>query len=299
MAVETSTSSHSGQKFVLAPQRRFFKNRVFRHRADRQEFTAYSAGLNYEVPRMREFLKKLFSRKPPQQLGLEVGPRDASARVPREYDRSWIEPPISLVDPAPWDRYWYERLAHGVGDFVHLFCDDGELVDTMRANNLKTVLCVGNGISQEPRALAWAGFDVTALDLSSYAMEVAREATPPAELLAELIGGRSGGLNGNLKFVAGNLCDAECCPGPYDVVIERLTLQLYSAEYQHRAIQAVANRLASPGIFFSQYHSGRWKPPAPLVHANEWWFRMEGWPIWPSGKDLLTTQVAWLLKSTG
>jgi len=99
---------------------------------------------------MREFLKNLFTRKPPQQLNLEVGPN--APRVPD--DDSWIEPPISLVDPEPWDRFWYERLAHGVGGFVHLFCDDGKLVDTMRANGLNTVLCVGNGISQEPRALA-------------------------------------------------------------------------------------------------------------------------------------------------
>lgn len=247
---------------------------------------------------MREFLKKLFSRTPPQQLGLEVGPRSASARVPREYDRSWIEPPISLVDPGPWDRFWYERLSHGVGDFVHLFCDDGELVDAMRANGLNTVLCVGNGISQEPRALAWAGFDVTALDLSPYAIQVASEVNPPGELLAELVGGRTGGQNGSLQFVVGNLCDTECCPGPYDVIIERLTLQLYSDEYKPRALQAVANRLASPGIFFSQSHCGWWKPPAPPVHFNEWWFRAAGWPIWPCEKRL-TTRVAWLFTTTG
>jgi hypothetical protein len=246
---------------------------------------------------MREFLKKLFSRKPPQQLGLEVGPHRGSVRV-RNNDYSWMIPPISLVAPDPWDMYWYEWLSHGFGDFVHLFCEDGQLVDAMRSNGLNTVLCVGNGISQEPRALAWAGFDVTALDLSPYATKVASEATPTAELLAQLVDGRSGGLNGNLKFVAGNLCDAECCPGPYDVVIERLTLQLYSDEYKLRALQAVANRLASPGIFFSQSHNGGWRPPAPCVHANEWWFRANGWPIWPT-EGRLTTRVAWLLTTTG
>lgn len=247
---------------------------------------------------MREFLKKLFSRRPPQQLGLEVGPGSAPARVRNRDDRSWLEPPISLVDPDSWDRFWYERLSHGVGGFVHLFCNDGELVDTMRANGLNTVLCVGNGISQEPRALAWAGFDVTALDLSPYAIEVANETNPPTEFLAQLVGGRSAGPNGNLKFVTGNLCDAECCPGPYDVIIERLTLQLYSDEYKPRALQTVANRLASPGIFFSQSHNGWWKPPAPRVHANEWWFRAAGWPIWPQAGPL-TTQVAWLFTTTG
>ena len=246
---------------------------------------------------MREFLKNLFSRRPPQQLGLEVGPQRASTRV-RDNDRSWLIPPTSLADPVPWDRYWYEHLSRGYGGFVHLFCDDGEIVDTMRANGLKTVLCIGNGLSQEPRALAWAGFDVTALDLSPYATEVASKATPPAELLAQLVGGRSGGPNGKVKFVAGNLCDTECCPGPYDVIIERLTLQLFSDEYKPRALEAVANRLASPGIFFSQSHHGGWRPPAPRVHWNEWWFRESGWPIWPIDGPL-TTRVAWLFTTTG
>ena len=247
---------------------------------------------------MRKFLQKFFSRTPPQQLGLEVGPRSPSARVVENDRYSWRELPISLVDPDPWDRFWYERIRHGFGDFVHLFCDDGELVDTMRANGLNTVLCIGNGISQEPRALAWAGFDVTALDLSPYATEVASKVTPPDEFLAKLVGGRPGGLNGRLQFVTGNLCDAECCPGPYDVVIDRLTLQLFSDEYKPKTLQTVANRLAPRGIFFSQSHNGGWKPPEPCIHANEWWFRAEGWPIWRSGGQL-TTRVAWLLTTTG
>ena len=245
---------------------------------------------------MLDFLKKLFSRTPPQQLGLEVSPGNSNPRPQRDY--SWLEPPISLVDPDPWDRYWYEHLVRGYGGFVHMFCEDGELVDTMRANGLNTVLCVGNGVSQEPRALAWAGFDVTALDLSPYATRVASESKPPAELLAQLVGGRSGGRNGNLKFVAGNLCDPECCAGPYDVIIERKTLQLYSDEYKPRAILAVANRLASPGIFFSQSHCGSWKPPERPIHWLEWWFEAEGWPIWPSNGPL-TTRVAWLETTTG
>jgi len=142
--------------------------------------------------------------------------------------------------------------------FVHRFCDDGSLVDTMRANGLNTVLCVGNGISQVPRAVAWAGFDVNALICHLMQRRWPVKFTPPAEFLAQLVGERSGGLNGNLKFVVGNLCDSECCPGRYDLVIERLNLRLYSDEDQPRALQAVANRLASPGIFFSESHDGGW-----------------------------------------
>jgi hypothetical protein len=43
----------------------------------------------------------------------------------------------------------------------------------MSASGLRTVLCAGNGISPEPRALAAAGFDVTALDFSPAATRLA------------------------------------------------------------------------------------------------------------------------------
>src|SRR5262245_56560487 len=86
---------------------------------------------------MSRFLKRLFGR------ALE---RD----VEGDDGFGWMMPPTTLVDPAPWDQYWHDQLSHGVADFVHLFCDDGDLVDVMRASGLKTVLCCGNGISQEP-----------------------------------------------------------------------------------------------------------------------------------------------------
>ena len=237
---------------------------------------------------MLSVLKRLFGRAP-------------ATRRPAD-DLDWLFPPDTLVDPAPWDQYWADQLSHGVAGFVHLFCDDGDLVDAMRAGGLKTVLCVGNGISQEARALASAGFDVTALDLSPFAMDVARESSPPDELLAQLVGGRSRGMNGALRFVVGDLRDVNCCSGPYDVVIDRKTLQLYSKTERPIAIQAVANRLGSRGIFFSQAHNGAWKPTQPRIHALESWFRAEGWPIRQGAgraNEPLKGRVAWLLMTTG
>lgn len=112
---------------------------------------------------MRRSLKKLFGQNVATESVSEVDSDD---------DISWLFPPATMVESAPWDQFWRDQLSHGVAGFVHLFCDDGELVDVMRANGFKTVLCIGNGISQEPRALSWAGFDVTALDLSPFATEV-------------------------------------------------------------------------------------------------------------------------------
>ena len=244
---------------------------------------------------MREFLKRLFQQRAPTQAATESG---GDADVGSDDDCNWMFPPSTVVDPTAWDQYWRDQLSHGVAGFVHLFVDDGDLVDAMRASGLRTVLCVGNGISQEPRALAWAGFDVTAMDLSPLATEVASSATPPDGLLTQLVGGRSGGLNGHLEFVVGDLCDPSCCPGPYDVVIDRKTLQLFADADRATAMQAVANRLASPGIFYSQSHDGSWKPPAPRRHAAESWFRAEGWQF-RRGNAPLTTRVAWLLTTTG
>lgn len=243
-------------------------------------------------------LRRLFQRRSGPDLGTQPRRHGGGESVESADGLSWMFPPTTLVEPAAWDRYWRDQLSHGLAGLVHMFCDDGHLVDAMRANGLKTVLCVGNGISQEPRALAWAGFDVTALDLSPFATEVARRAAPSEEFLARLVGGRSGGLNGHLEFVVGDLCEAACCPGPYDLVIDRRTLQLYPDADRPIAMQAVANRLGSRGIFVSHCHDGCWKPRAPRRHALEPWFRAEGWQFY-RGDTPLKTRVAWLSVTTG
>lgn len=207
-------------------------------------------------------------------------------------------PPNTLVEPEPWDQFWRIRIANGMAGAVHDFCNDGALIDAMRANGLRTVLCIGNGISLEPRALAWAGFEVTVLDLSPFATEVAQRATFPDNLLNYIVGGRSPGSDGHVEFVVGDLCDLACCPGPYDVVIERKTLQLYPPEQRPAALQGIARRLASRGVFFSHCHNGRWRHSEPRIHAHDAWFTAEGWPRW-QGETPLNGRVAWLFMSTG
>jgi SAM-dependent methyltransferase len=208
-----------------------------------------------------------------------------------------MTPPRTLVNSAAWDQYWRDQFTHEVADWVHVFCDDGALVDLMRANGLRTVLCVGSGISHEPRALARAGFAVTALDLSPFALEVAKRATPSDEILAGLIGGRSPAPNGQVEFVVGDLCNAALCPGPYDVVIERKTLQLYPDEQLPAAAKAVADRLASRGVFFSHCHDGGGRKGEGR-HRVKPWFVAEGWKF-RSGETPLQGQVAWVFTTTG
>ena len=209
-------------------------------------------------------------------------------------DFSWMHPPPTMVDPSAWDTYWHNQLSRGMAGFVHMFVHDGELVDLMRANGLRTVLCVGNGISQEPKALAWAGFDVTALDLSPLAIEVARDGEPPDEMLAHLVGGRSAGTNGRVRFIVGDLMDPAVCKGPYDVVIERKTLQLFPSEQQSAAMRAVADRVANPGILYSHSHRNSKNLTFPVAD----WLDAEGWPR-AHQLPSITQRVGWLFSSSG
>ena len=233
---------------------------------------------------MRGFLQWLLKRgKPKTDLQL---------------DFSWLLPPPTMVDPEAWDRYWRDRATHGLAGLADMWCSDGDLVDAMRANGLRTVLCLGNGISQEPRALAWAGFSVTALDLSPLATQMASQTVPPSEYLSQLIDERAPAPNGLLEYVVGDLRDASICPGPFDVVIDRKTLQLYPDEERPSVLRAVARRVASPGIFFSQCHDSGWHAQGEPMHATKGWFTTEGWQHW-YGETPLTGRVAWLFTSTG
>lgn len=238
---------------------------------------------------MLRLLRRFFTRRKPVSLADDTVFED---------HLSWLHPPSTMVDPEPWDRYWHDQLTHGVAGFVDMFCDSGALVDAMRANDLRTVLCVGSGISQEPRALAAAGFEVTALDLSPYGIHVASNAKPPQDYLSNLIGSRPTASDGHLEFVVGDLCDSAICPGPYDVVIDRRTLQLYPEPDLPMAMAAVVQRLSDPGIFFSHCHDGGWRPPYQPRNATKKWFKANRWPRWNDRKPL-TTQVAWSMTTTG
>lgn len=206
-------------------------------------------------------------------------------------------PRRSMTEAAPWDEFWTDQMQSGMANFVDLFCRDGRLIDAMRANRLKTILCAGSGISQEPKALALAGFDVTVLDISPLAIKVAQALDPPDEMLLTLIEGRRAARAGRVRYVAGDLLDSTVCPGPFDVVLERRTLQLYPDDDRPAAMRALAARLATPGIFFSHSHRNLAAGVWPENDTSDW-FHAEGWPVRQGGAPL-ETRVAWLSSSSG
>jgi SAM-dependent methyltransferase len=250
--------------------------------------------------RIQRLMKWLISPPSGSTRSADTAPDGIAARKTTgpEDDFMWMCPPRTVTDAAAWDQYWKDQIKHGAAGLVHMFCRDGQLVDAMLGNGLRTILCVGNGVSQEPRALAAAGFAVTVLDLSPFAMAAGAGATPPEEALRGLLDGWELKPGGSLDWVAGDLRDTSLCPGPYDVIIERLTLQLFSEKERPSALEAVARRLSPKGIFFSHTHDGSWRPPKPRWHATQKWFTEQGWQEWTAQAPLIG-RVVWTLTSTG
>src|SRR5215203_4155163 len=180
-----------------------------------------------------------------------------------------------------------------------MFCDDDALLDAMGQRGLWTVLCVGSGISQEPHALAAAGLDVTALDISPHAMHVASELTLGDAGVGRFFNGRRTRPGGSVKFAVGTLLDSCLCPGPFDVVIERRTLQLFPDGERSRALTALVARLSERGILVTHCHDGRWRPPAPPMHVVEPLLKTQGIEILRHGSSMPDDgRVAFVVMST-
>jgi 2-polyprenyl-3-methyl-5-hydroxy-6-metoxy-1,4-benzoquinol methylase len=161
------------------------------------------------------------------------------------------------MESVDWEQWWQEIVASGrvrrfrdrlieapVVEYGNQFWDlaNGALLPTIMAENgLKTVLCAGSGVSREPSRLANVGFDVTALDLSPTAIRVAKSMDPP-------------NLRGQIRYVVGDFFDAALCPGPFDVVIERRTIQVIPEQDRSAALSALAGRLRAGARITS--HSG-------------------------------------------
>jgi hypothetical protein len=135
------------------------------------------------------------------------------------------------------------------------------------------------------------------LDLSPFAVDMAVKGAPSPRYLERIVEGRPMRPGRRVDFVVGDLYDGTVCPGPYDVVIECRTLQLFVRD-GGQALQVVANRLSARAIFFSHAHDGGWRPPAPRKHLYEDWFSAQQWPRWSEDRPI-TQRVAWLSLSTG
>ena len=209
---------------------------------------------------------------------------------------------MDTQDAESWDKWWRNRLSKGTSDmfpnlpgWAHrvwgslfdLSQRDDLLVAVMAECGLRTVLCAGNGVSQEPRALAAAGFDVTALDISPVAVGVAEALHADSLSLGRFVGPQMHRSGGRVNFVVGDLLDITVCPGPFDVVIERRAVQHFPEDGRAAALSALSGRLSEVGILLSLCFDdpfpsdlGWSHHESGFFHASESWFREHGWTIW-------------------
>jgi hypothetical protein len=250
-------------------------------------------------------------------------------------DLDWLRPPKNLHDAAGWDKYWQRQVAEGVIGFYDWSIHDGPLAKLMVKRSLRTVLCAGNGVSLEAHALSYAGFQVTAADLSAWATEFNRRCRPKPAALRSLLRGpvffrpvfwgsiynrcqvlgrlaknvaksvlrvkRSGG---HVEFLAGDLLDPKFCKGPFDVIIERRTAQLFFGNERNEMLEMLTTRLNPTGILVSHCHVGCWKPGTRPEHLLGPWFEQHGFIVAGSCKDVdggqqNTAPIALLSLSTG
>jgi hypothetical protein len=128
---------------------------------------------------------------------------------------AWMWPPQDVHDRIGWDHFWNNQAAHHF--FVQKAAEGmaavSETTALMRSKDFKTILCAGGGVSTEPVAMAAAGFDVVVVELSGVAIDLCRTEFPAQP---------------RLRYVEGSSLHPQIEPGPFDMVNERRTLQLFS-----------------------------------------------------------------------
>jgi hypothetical protein len=213
---------------------------------------------------------------------------------------AWFFPPCDVHDYSLWDRYWQDQVTHGLTPpLFDMFCHDGPLIECLIRRGAKTLLCAGNGVSQEPRALAAAGFKVIAMDLSPAATHLAERWQFSSKELDRFCPAGQRAPGGTAMFLTGDILDPSVCSGPFDAIIERRMLQLFPEDERGIALETLASRLTQDGLFLSHCHDGRWKPPDEPVHQVERFFRDRGWTICGGEGLNQAGRVAWLEMSTG
>ena len=107
------------------------------------------------------------------------------------------------------------------------------------------------------------------------------------------------------ECLAGDLLNPDFCKGPFDVVIERRMVQLFSEKERAEVLENLTARLNPGGIFVSHCHMGWWRPGMSREHLFASWFREHGFEIggWRSRDNVQASRdsmpIAFLSVSTG
>jgi SAM-dependent methyltransferase len=167
-----------------------------------------------------------------------------------------VLPPARPHDKAGWDAFWRYRIAHrALGELLPAPVLSPALIERLYHRGLRRVLCVGNGISQEPRLLAYAGFTVVALDLAPVATTFAQAFALQLDDLRQLEPELVPHSGGNVAFYTGDLLQPTIAPGPFDLLIIRRTLQHFTKQALQRAVRHLLARLAPNGMLVNHAHN--------------------------------------------
>jgi hypothetical protein len=257
------------------------------------------------LPLVISFLKRWLGfgvREQPEKL---VGPIKSvslkGVRVEKDDNLEWLDPPCTIADVAAWDKYWHDQISHGLTPLLFdLANNGGELAAVMAKLGMQSVLFAGNGISQEPRAFAEAGFHTTALDPCAVALSFAEAWQFGPKDYEFNMGRQPRREGGQAQFFVGDILDSGKCPGPFDAVVERRMLQLFEPERRPAALAALASRMKENAILLSHTHYGNWSPEQGRTHPLQSLYLDAGWQQWnPYEKPKPPGRVAWLYFSTG
>lgn len=183
---------------------------------------------------------------------------------------------FNASDADGWNLFWKYIISNNQFYYNDFFCsmfsDYHKLVPLFKKHGYKTILCAGNGISLEPYFFANEEFSVTALDISSEANKfLANFPLNPSDLRGFYQENYPGNKEpaGNfyqeeiskiksVKLVTGDIFNSDCCPGPFDVIITRKTLQCFwgkSGEKTFEGMQALLARLSPHGLLYVHTHN--------------------------------------------
>lgn len=123
-----------------------------------------------------------------------------------------------------------------------------------------TALVIGCGLGDDAIALEEAGYDVTAIDVSQTALDLAKERFSDS----------------SVKFVKQDIFEYEA---QFDFIFEALTIQSLPVEFREKMISAVAHTVKEGGRLLLVAHKKEEDfdgPPWPLTQAEVDMFKAEG-----------------------
>ena len=104
---------------------------------------------------------------------------------------------------------------------------------------------------------------------------------------------------GALSYLTGDLMNPDVCPGPFDAIIERRTVQLFPEDQRIPAFERLVGRLAENAVLVSHQHHGGRRPGEERDDDAGEWLRSRGFVTVYRSTSESAPRLAWLICSSG